>query len=120
MKFKSNLVKFTVLLILSSLFGAACSQATPEEFEDIVIGPEEFGRGQEVDATQQRGVCGRPHGRGCSVVSRQSVAIRDLASGQVVPEHVVVKAAAGRVYVHGQNPRQPKADRHQEQSDHRR
>ena len=40
MTFKSNLVKFTALIILISLFGAACSQATPEEIRDIVIGPE--------------------------------------------------------------------------------
>ena len=49
---KSNLVKLTALLILISLFGAACSQATPEEYAEIVIGPEEFESGQEADATQ--------------------------------------------------------------------
>ena len=49
---KSNLVKFIGILILISLFGAACGQATPEEYGDIVIGPEEFESGQGADATQ--------------------------------------------------------------------
>ena len=47
---KSNLVKFTALLILVSLFGAACSQATPEE-QEIVISVEEAQEVQGADPT---------------------------------------------------------------------
>ncbi|HUV92366.1 MAG TPA: hypothetical protein VMV80_04710, partial [Anaerolineales bacterium] len=47
---KSYLVKFSALIILVSLFGAACSQATPDE-KEIVIGGEEAQQVQGADPT---------------------------------------------------------------------